>query len=193
MVRDGIFTIKGLERLTDDEFFHFCRQNPDLRIERNSHGEIVIISPTGSLSGKRSGIIFGQLYVWNEQHRAGHVFDSSTGFTLPDGSVLSPDAAWVPREAWEALSREEQAKFAPVCPAFVVELKSSSDVLRALQDKMQVWMANGCRLAWLIDPEAEAVFVYRADGTRDEIHGFDRSANGEDVLPGFDLELAALR
>ena len=193
MTRDGIFYLKGLEGMTDDEFFRFCQDNPDLRLERNSHGEIVITSPTGTLSGNRSGRIFGALYVWNEEYRLGEVFDSSTGFRLPDGSVLSPDAAWVPRATWEALSREEQEKFAPVCPAFLVELKSPSDSLRALQEKMLVWIENGTRLAWLIDPGEERAHIYRADGRRDVIDGFDNAASGEDVLPDFKLELGALR
>ena len=193
MTRDGIFYIKGLEGMTDDEFFRFCQDNPDLRLERNRHGEIIIMSPSGTRSGNRSGRIFGALYVWNENHLLGEVFDSSTGFRLPDGSVLSPDAAWVPRADWEALSREEQEKFAPICPAFLVELKSPSDSLRALQEKMEAWIDNGARLAWLIDPGEERVYIYRADGSREEIDGFDGAASGEDVLPGFTLELDALR
>lgn len=187
------FTLKGLEGMTDEEFFRFCQDNPDLRIERSSNGEIIIMSPTGSRSGRLSGEIFGQLYLWNRRHQDGKVFDSSTGFTLRDGSVLSPDASWISQEKWEALSREEQEGFAPVCPEFVIELKSPSDRLRALKDKMERWMANGCQLAWLVFPEVETVFIYRADGSRDEVHGFDRSVSGEDVLPGFELELAPLR
>jgi Uma2 family endonuclease len=186
-------TLKGLERLTDDEFFHFCQQNRDLRIERTCQGEVIIMSPTGTRSGERSGAVFGRLFIWNEQHQAGHVFDSSTGFTLPDGSVLSPDASWVSHEQWSALSREEREKFAPICPEFVVELKSPSDLLPTLRDKMEVWMSNGCRLGWLIYPELETVFIYRADGSRAELHDFGRRVSGEDVLPGFELELAALR
>lgn len=193
MVKDGIFYIRGLERMTDDEFFRFCQDNPDLRLERNRHGEIVIMSPTGASTGRANAEISRQLGNWNHEQRAGYVFDSSTGFKLPDGSDRSPDAAWVPRADWEALSREEQERFAPVCPAFLVELKSPSDSLRALQDKMQVWIDNGTRLAWLIDPGEERVYVYRADGSRDEIDGFDGVASGEDVLPGFRLELSALR
>lgn len=186
-------TLKGLERLTDDEFFDFCQQNRDLRIERTCKGEIVIMSPTGTRSGMRNNEISYQLTAWNKAHQSGYVFDSSTGFTLPDGAMLSPDASWVSQEKWEALSREEQEKFAPLCPEFVVELKSPSDLLPTLRDKMEVWIANGCRLGWLIYPELETVFIYRADGSRDELHDFGRRVSGEDVLPGFELELAALR
>ncbi len=186
-------TLKGLERLTDDEFFHFCQQNPGLRVERNRNGEIIIMSPTGMRSGERSGEVFGQLYMWKRRYQTGHVFDSSTGFTLPDGSVLSPGASWLSSEKWGTLSAEEQSKFGLVCPEFVVEVKAPSDRLQSLQDKMETWMTNGCHLAWLIHPELETVFIYRADGSRDEIHGFGRTVSGEDVLPGFELELRALR
>ena len=187
------FTLKGLERLTDDEFFHFCQQNRDLRIERTCEGEVIIMSPTGTRTGLRNSEINFQLQSWNKQRQAGYVFDSSTGFKLPNGSERSPDASWVSREKWEALSSEEQEKFAPLCPEFVVELKSPSDLLPTLRDKMEVWMSNGCRLSWLIYPELETVFIYRADGSRDEFHGFDRRVSGEDVLPGFELDLSALR
>ena len=187
------FTLKGLERLTDDEFFHFCQQNRDLRIERTCEGEVIIMSPTGTRTGLRNSEINFQLQSWNKQRQAGYVFDSSTGFKLPNGSERSPDASWVSREKWEALSSEEQEKFAPLCPEFVIELKSPSDLLPTLRDKMEVWMSNGCRLGWLIYPELETIFIYRADGGRDELHGFDRCVSGEDVLPGFELELVALR
>ena len=187
------FTLKGLERLTDDEFFHFCQQNRDLRIERTCEGEVIIMSPTGTRTGLRNSEINFQLQSWNKQRQAGYVFDSSTGFKLPNGSERSPDASWVSREKWEALSSEEQEKFAPLCPEFVVELKSPSDLLPTLRDKMEVWMSNGCRLGWLIYPELETVFIYRADGSRDELHDFGHSVSGEDVLPGFELDLSALR
>ncbi len=187
------YTLKGLERLTDDEFFHFCQQNRDLRIERTCEGEVIIMSPTGARTGLRNSEINFQLKSWNKQRQAGYVFDSSTGFKLPNGSERSPDASWVSREKWEALSSEEQEKFAPLCPEFVIELKSPSDLLPTLRDKMEVWMSNGCRLGWLIDPELETVFIYRADGSRDELHDFGRRVSGEDVLPGFELDLSALR
>ena len=187
------YTLKGLERLTDDEFFHFCQQNRDLRIERTCEGEVIIMSPTGTRTGLRNSEINFQLQSWNKQRQAGYVFDSSTGFKLPNGSERSPDASWVSLGKWEALSSEEQEKFAPLCPEFVIELKSPSDLLPTLRDKMEVWMSNGCRLGWLIDPERETVFIYRADSSRDELHDFGRRVSGEDVLPGFELELEALR
>ena len=186
-------TLKGLEQLTDDAFFEFCQQNQDLRIERTRSGEIIIMSPKGSRTGLRNSEINRQLANWNSRHRLGYVFAPSTGFTLPDGSGRSPDAAWVSRAAWEALAQDEQEKFAPVCPGFIIELKSPADPLPVVQDKMETWMANGCRLAWLIYPEVETVFIYYADGRRDELHGFGRRVSGEDVLPGFELELDVLR
>ena len=187
------FTLKGLERLTDDEFFNFCQENRDLRIERTCEGEVIIMSPTGTRTGLRNSEINFQLKSWNKQHQTGYVFDSSTGFKLPNGSERLPDASWVSREKWEALSSEEQEKFVPLCPEFVVELKSPSDLLPTLRDKMEVWMSNGCRLSWLIYPELETVFIYHADGSRDELHDFGRRVSGEDVLPGFELDLSALR
>lgn len=186
-------TLKGLERMTDDEFFLFCQQNRDLRIERTCNGEVILMSPTGSETGMRNSEINRHLGNWNAAHRLGYVFDSSTGFKLPNGAERSPDASWVSREKWEALSPEERKKFAPVCPEFVIELKSPMDLLQTLQAKMEVWISNGCQLAWLIHPELETVFIYRADGSRDELHGFGRRVSGEDVLPGFELALAALR
>ena len=193
MLRDGVFYIRGLERMSEEEFFRFCQVNRDLRFERNGSGEILLMPLRGAYSGLRGARISAALYAWNEASGRGVVFSASAGFTLPDGSVRSPQSSWVPRAVWEALSVEEQQRFAPVCPAFVVELKSSSDSVRVLKEKMEVWMANGCRLGWLIDPAAEQVFVYRADGSREEIEGFDASVSGEGVLPGFALELKALR
>ena len=183
------FTLKGLERLTDDEFFDFCQQNRDLRIERTCTGEVIIMSPTGARTGMRNSEINFQLQSWNKQHQRGYVFDSSTGYKLPNGAERSPDASWVSREKWEALSSEEQEKFAPLCPEFIIELKSPTDQLPTLQAKMEVWMANGCRLGWLIYPELETVFIYRADGSRDELHDFGRRVSGEDVLDSWPIDL----
>ena len=130
---------------------------------------------------------------WNELQNLGVVTGSDGGFILPDTSMRAPDVAWVQQERWESLSSEQQDKFAPLCPDFVIELKSPSDRLAALQAKMQDWIANGCQLAWLVDPGAEHVYIYRADGTTDVVAGFDGIVSGEEVLPGFVLKLDALR
>lgn len=159
-----------LEKMTDDEFFDFCQQHPELRIERTANHEILIMSPTGSRSGKRNARLNGQLYNWFIAYpQLGEVFDSNTGFTLPDGSVLSPDASWVSAAKWNALTLEQQDKFAPVCPEFVVELQSATDSTRILQAKMLNWLHNGAQLAWLLVPEAETAYIYRAGQPEPEV------------------------
>lgn len=184
-----------LERMTDDEFFDFCQQHPNLRIERTANHEIVIMSPTGSRSGKRNFRLNLQLGKWWEQHQSlGEAFDSNTGFTLPDGSVLSPDASWVSAAKWNALTTEQQDKFAPVCPEFVVELKSATDSTKTLQAKMLDWLRNGAQLAWLIVPETETAYIYRPGQAEPElVQGFENELSGEAVLLGFRLRLGELR
>lgn len=184
-----------LGRMTDDEFFDFCQQHPDLRIERTAQHEILLMSPTGSRSGKRNARLTFQLGKWCEQHpQLGEYFDSNTGFTLPDTSILSPDASWVSAAKWNALTPEQQDKFAPVCPEFVVELKSKTDSLKDLQAKMHDWLRNGARLAWLLDPDTETAYIYRPGQPEPEtVQGFDHELSGEAVLPGFRLRLSELR
>jgi len=184
-----------LEKMTDDEFFDFCQQNADLRIERTANHEILVMSPTGSRSGKRNFRINLQLGKWWEQNQQlGEAFDSSTGFTLPDGSVKSPDACWVAAEKWNSLTLEQQSRYAPLCPDFIVELASDSDEVSILQEKMLHWQRNGARLAWLIAPKTETAYIYRAGHSEPEVvQGFDQELSGEDVLPGFRLRLAELR
>ena len=139
-------------RMTDEEFFRFCLENPDLRIERNSNLEIVVMSPVTTKSGNHSGEVFRQLSNWAIATKGGLAFDASAGFTLSDRSVLSPDASWVSKEKWSTLSEEEKDRFAPVCPDFVIEVRSKSDIQEDLKKKMRIWMKNGCKLGWLIDP-----------------------------------------
>ncbi|QDA62650.1 Uma2 family endonuclease [Hymenobacter jejuensis] len=180
--------------MSDDEFFDFCQLNSDLRIERTANREILIMSPTGSRSGKRNARLNGQLYTWFITAKTGEIFDSNTGFTLPDGSMLSPDASWVSAAKWNALTTEQQDKFAPVCPEFVVELKSASDSIKTLQAKMLDWLRNGAQLAWLLVPETETAFIYRLGQPEPEVvQGFDNELTGENILPGFRLRLAELR
>ncbi len=186
--------LKGEQvQMTDEEFFNFCLANTDINIERNAQREIIILSPTGSRTGAVSLKIATQLEIWNEQSGSGIVFDSSTGFTLPDGSVLSPDASWLPLEKWKVLSEEEQRRFAPVCPEFVVELKSESDRLSDLQQKMENWLTNGALLGWLIVAEEEKVYIYQAGKARQEHQGFEAELSAEPVLKGFALKLSKLR
>lgn len=178
--------------LTDQEFLHFCLDNRDLRIERNSNLEIVIMSPVSTLSAFYSSEIFQQLALWNKQFSKGIVFDSSVGFTLPDRSILSPDASWLSREKWNSLSREDLDKFAPVCPDFVIEVLSKSDSLSELQKKMKVWISNGCESAWLINPRDQQVFIYKEDLSVIQVNGFETIISGTGVMQGFELDLSIL-
>ncbi|SEI88648.1 Endonuclease, Uma2 family (restriction endonuclease fold) [Dyadobacter sp. SG02] len=181
-------------RLDDDEFYEFCRENDQLKIERDSEGTIYIMSNTGGKTGKLNAIIIYWLMHWHVAGNVGHVFDSSTAFRLPNTSVRSPDASWVSNEKWEYLTDAEQTKFPPVCPDFVIELLSTNDDLKTIQNKMQKeWIENGCKLAWLIDPFTQTAFIYRADADVEVLNGFDQSLSGEGVLPGFKFDLSKLK
>jgi Uma2 family endonuclease len=177
--------------LTEEQFFQFCQLNRDLRIERTATGEVVVMAPAGSSTGARNFDICGQLYVWCQRDGSGIAFDSSTGYTLPNGAVRSPDASWVLRERWERLSPAQQAGFAPLCPDFVVELRSPSDRLRDVQAKMREYVENGARLGWLIDPTEGRAYVYRP-GAAVQRRSRPTRLSGDPVLPGFVLDLAAI-
>lgn len=180
-------------RLSDEEFYNFCRENRDLHIERNANQDIIIMSPTGYITGDRNSEITRQLGNWNKKSKSGRVFDSSTGFALPNGAVKSPDAAWISHEHDQQLSPEDRKKFAPVCPDFVIELKSENDDIPELQNKMVEWIENGCRLGWLIDADEEKVYIYQPKQPVCTIEGFNNTVDGGEVLPGFILELSELR
>lgn len=173
--------------VTDEELLQLSERNPGYQFERTARGEL-IVSPTGSEGGRRSGEVFLQLGAWNRQFRQGVVFDSSTGFRLPDGSCLSPDASWVRSERWNALTREEREGFAPLCPDAVFEVRSQSNTLAELREKMLAYLANGARLAVLIDPDARAVEVYRP-GHEPERHEQPARVALDPELPGFVLDL----
>ncbi len=181
------------DKMTNEEFFHFCQANRELRIERNHLHEIYIMSPANSLSSLFNNEISFQLTLWNKQQEAGQVFDSSGGFTLPDESVFSPDAAWIAGERWEALTTEEKAHFAPLCPEFIIELKSPSDSLKALQKKMLRWIENGVQLGLLILPEEKEVYLYHASGKIDVARGFVEKVDCSPVLQGFTLDLSFMK
>ena len=180
-----------LQKVSDQEFFEFCQLNPDWRIERTSEGELVVMPPTGGRTGRRNFTLVGAFGVWVEADGTGIGFDSSTGFTLPNGAKRSPDLAWVKRARWEALTAEEQEEFPPLCPDFVVELRSRSDTLGTLQEKMEEYIANGAQLGWLIDPREKKVYVYRP---HTEVCCLDdpETVSGEPVLPGFALHVRKL-
>lgn len=177
--------------LTDEQFFHFCQENDTLRIEKNSKGEIIVMAPTGSETGWFNLGIASAVYNWNQSASAGYVFDSSTGFTLPNNAVRSADVAFITKERWSAVPKEERKKFAPICPDFVIEILSESDSQFYLNDKMNDWMTNGCKLAWLIDPKTRTTKIYRP---RKKIQSvpFSTPLQGEDILPGFSIDLTEI-
>jgi Uma2 family endonuclease len=174
--------------LTNEQFLRLCQDNRDFRFERTASGELIIMPPTGSDTGRRNIKITTQLEIWNAQINLGVAFDSSSGFTLPNGAARSPDASWVRRERWDALTPEQQEGFAPICPDFVVELRSPSDVLKTLQDKMQEYMDNGAKLGWLINRNNKQIEIYRPNQDV-EIVKNPKTLSGEEVLPGFVLNL----
>ncbi|MGB7439786.1 MAG: Uma2 family endonuclease [Coleofasciculaceae cyanobacterium] len=186
-----VLHLKPIIDLTDEQFFEFCQLNRDLRIERTATGELLIMPPTGSETGGRNFNLIGQLWAWVNQDGTGIGFDSSTGFKLPNGAERSPDAAWVKLERWNALTPEQQRKFAPICPEFVVELRSPSDQLKPLQEKMQEYLENGTLLGWLIDRKNQQVYIYRP-GVAVECLENPASVSGESVLPGFVLDLSKI-
>ncbi len=184
-------SLKSVIELTDEQFFRLCHNNNDLRFERNSKGDITIMAPAGSEASARNSDVNADLVFWNRRTKLGIVFDSSGGFKLPNGSDRSPDASWIVKERWEALTMEERSRFAPICPDFVMELMSSSDSLKTLQTKMQEYMDNGSRLGWLINRRDREVEVYRI-GQPKEILKSPQSLSGEDVLPDFMLDTTAI-
>jgi len=175
-------------QLTDEQFFQLCQHHRDYQFERTKLGELIIMTPTGSETGNRNFEIGVQLGIWNKKYKLGVAFDSSTGFKLPNGAERSPDASWVRKERWNALTPEQQQKFAPLCPDFVLELLSPTDSLPKTRAKMVEYMDNQARLGWLIDRRNKQVEIYRP-GKEVEIRLSPVTLSGEDVLPGFVLEL----
>jgi Uma2 family endonuclease len=174
--------------LNDEQFFQLCRKNSDLRFERNAQGDITIMAPEGGETGMYSADIITDLVIWNRKTKLGFTFGSSTGFKLPNGCDRSPDASWIAKERWEILTPQQRAKFAPICPDFVIELMSPSDNLKVTQAKMQEYQDNGARLGWLINRKDREVEIYRI-GKPKEILKAPISLSGEDVLPEFVLSL----
>lgn len=177
--------------LTDEQFWQLCQRNREYRFEANSQGDLIIMLPTGSDTGRRNIKITTQLEIWNSKHKLGIAFDSSTGFTLPNGAKRSPDASWIKLDRWNNLTTEEQEQFAPICPDFVVELRSKTDVLKPLQQKMQEYLDNGASLGWLIDRQNQKVEIYRSN-QQVEIIQSPSHLSGENVLPNFTLDLTEI-
>lgn len=183
--------LEPLVLLTDDAFYALCQANPEVKFERTANGELIVMPPTGGETGNRNIELAFQLQAWSRQNNLGVAFDSSTMFQLPNGAYRSPDAAWILLTRWSALTLEERKIFPPLCPDFVVELRSPSDSLKAAQNKMQEYIDNGARLGWLLNPKGQQVEIYR-QGQEKEILPAPTHLSGEQVLPGFVLELKGI-
>jgi Uma2 family endonuclease len=177
--------------LSENQFFTLCQQNPDLKIERSCQGELIIMPPTGGETGRKNAELIADFIIWNRQSKLGIVFDSSTCFRLPKGGDRSPDVSFIKKERWDGLTSEQQRKFPPLCPDFVLELLSPSDNLGFTQAKMQEYQANGVQLAWLLNPQDQQVEIYRV-GYPVEILFRPRELFGENILPNFVLNIAWL-
>ena len=175
--------------MSDDELMRFCAANDALRVERDANGEILVMTPAGSRTSRMNSRITRFLDEWAEQDGRGVAFDSNGGFTLPDGSMRAADAAWAERKKWDALSAKDQERFAPLCPDFVIELRSPNDSLPELKAKMEHWIANGARLGWLIDPESKAAYVYRP-GEQEDVLVEPSSVQGDGIMAGFEIVMA---
>jgi Uma2 family endonuclease len=178
-------------KMTDDQFFQLCQNNRELRFERNANGELIIMSPAGGETGNRNGRLNQQLFNWTDADGTGIAFDSSTGFKLPNGADRSPDASWVTLERWNTLNHQQQTKFPPICPDFVIELLSPSDSLKTTQEKMKEYIDNGVRLGILINRKSRQVEIYR-QGKEVEVLDSPATVSGEDVLKGFVLNLGMI-
>ncbi|MGK7921566.1 MAG: Uma2 family endonuclease [Trichodesmium sp.] len=180
--------LNSVIEMTDEQFFQLCQKNRNLIFERNAKGDLIIMSPTGGETGNRNLEIAADLVIWNRRKKLGITFDSSTGFKLPNGATRSPDASWITMEKWNSLTPEERTKFLPLCPDFLIELMSPSDSLSETREKMQEYLENGMRLGWLINRKNRQVEVYRV-GKEVEILDAPQTLFGEDVLPGFVLDM----
>jgi Uma2 family endonuclease len=178
-------------QLSDEQFFQLCQDNRDLRLERSAKGDLIIMPPTGGKTSNSNAGITAQLWLWNNLNKLGVVFDSSTGFKLPNGADRSPDAAWIPLDKWQALTPQQKERFLRLSPDFVIELMSASDNLETTRKKMQEYLDNGTRLGWLINRKTREVEIYR-QGQPVEILTNPESLSGENILSQFVLELDSI-
>ncbi|BAY33558.1 hypothetical protein NIES2107_54570 [Nostoc carneum NIES-2107] len=183
-----VLNLEPIAHLTDEQFYQLCIANKDLSLEMNAAGELIIVPPVGGESGNQEAGLITDLEIWNRQAKLGKVFSSSTTFILPNGAKRSPDVAWVKLERWEALTPEQRKKFPPLVPDFAIELRSETDRLKTLQDKMQEYIENGLHLGWLINPRDATVEIYRLNQSV-EIVQMPAILSGEDILPGFELQV----
>jgi Uma2 family endonuclease len=177
--------------LTDDQFFRLCSDNRDLRIEMTAQKELIIMSPTNPDTGRKNATITARLFNWAEQDGTGECFDSSSEFTLPNGAKRSPDAPWIPKSRWDRFTKEEKYKFTKICPDFVIELRSPSDCVADIEEKMEEYIANGSRLGWLLDPIENRAIIYRPGQPPERL---DNPAilSGDPVLPGFKFDFTEI-
>ena len=178
-------------KLTDEQFFELCQENENIRLERTAKGELIIMSPAGGETGSSNAGLTAQIWIWNQQKKLGKVFDSSTGFKLPNNANRAPDASWVKLERWDALTPEQKKKFPPICPDFVVELMSPSDSLKETQDKMKEYRDNGAVLGLLINRKSRQVEIYRPNQEVEMLQS-PTTVSSEDILPGFVLSLESI-
>jgi Uma2 family endonuclease len=183
-----IVNLNPIIQLSDNQFYQLCRENPEVKFERNADGKLLIISPTGGITGNKNAEISTDFAIWNRQNKLGVCFDSSTCFKLPNGANRSPDVAWIRKDRWDKLTSTEQEKFSPIAPDFVLELMSPSDSLQETRAKMQEYINNGVKLGWLINRKMRQVEIYRL-GKPVEILEFPQELSGEDILPGFILNM----
>ncbi len=183
-----VLNLEPITSLSREQFYQLCIRNPELKLERNPQRELIIMSPVGGESGKKEANLIVDISLWNRQTQLGVVFSSSTIFSLPSGGDRSPDVAWVSLERWESLTQEEREGFPPICPDFVIELRSKSDRLNPLQEKMQEYLASGLRLGWLINPHQKQVEIYRPQ-TAVEVVNMPVILSGENVLPELNITL----
>lgn len=184
-----VLKVSPVLQISRQQFYQLCQVNPDLKLERTAQGELIVMPPTGGETGKVNLSISSQLWLWNEHSGLGEAFDSSTGFTLPNGSDRSPDSAWIVAARWQTLTVEQRERFIPLCPDFVVELRSPSDSLSQIQKKMQEYLANGCQLGWLVDRKQQQVIIYKPNHSPETLMA-PTLVSGEPILPGFVLNLA---
>ena len=193
LIVEGHKIVNYSEHMTDDELFDFCQTNKGLRIERDAQQNIIIMAPVGGESGYFESEFIVEIGLWVRKNKKGISFSSATGFILPNGAMRSPDASWMSQERWDSIPKGQTQKFLTVMPDFVVEVLSPSDQLNKAKDKMQEWIDNGVRLAWLVDVKGEQTFIYREDGSIEIIKGFQHTLQGEEVLEGFEFDLRQLR
>ena len=185
-------TLKMGNLMSENDFFQFCQMNDTLEFERDSQGNIIIMSPATALTGGFNADILIELGIWNKKHRLGKVFDSSSGFTLINGAVRSPDISWIRNDRWKKLPDSEKNKFTAICPDFIIEIRSKSDDLSYLTDKMQEYLNNGAQLGWLIDSIAGKVYVYKQDVPVMVYDSLFVELSDEEILPGFKLDLGSI-